>query len=284
MNDWLLGVLLWGAPLVYVLFVGFRPPDPRSLGRWTRVYGITLTHENRPIIARYLRRTRRIRTVGTLAGLAASLLYVTLTGGGESNSILGSGLFLAVVGYLLGTIVGEAVVPRPSRGDIRTASLVPRILHDYLPGYAVAGLRVVPVLSVALVPIFLIIDEPTSNVSGLGFTVTSVSVLLMASGVQLMQRLIVNRPRPALSPELLDVDDAIRSASVHALAGGGLALSLVWLTYQLGAIGGAMDSPVLRWFVPALGVLTIGLALWSWIDLAHPKQWRVRHYVQRSHA
>jgi hypothetical protein len=285
MKDWLLRGLFWGIPLAYVLFRGFRAPDERLLERWSHVYGVSLTEGSRPIAATYLRRTKRIRTVGALAGLVASVLYVTLTDGGQSNSFVGNGLFLAVVGYLLGTVVAEALVPRPTRADIRTASLVPRTLRDYLPGYAVAALRVLPVVSVALVPIFMVMkDPPISNVSKLGFAVTSAALLVMALGVELMQRLIVNRPQPALTPDLLEADDAIRSASVHALAGGGVALSLIWLTYQLGALGNGRGSLV-SWLLAVLAILSIGLALWSWIDLAHPKEWRVRrHLGQGSHA
>jgi hypothetical protein len=283
MRDWLAAAIFWGVPLLYIVFRGFRPPDQRFLDRWKRVYGIELTEANRPMIVTYLRRTKRIRTVGALAGLVTSVLVVFLTNGAQSNSFFGNGLFLAVVGYLVGTVGAEAVVPRPPRGDIRTASLVPRTLQDYLPGYAVLALRTAPIVSVALVPVFFFVqgrtDTPSSNIGELGFAVTSVLVLLMAVGIEAMQRMIVHRPQPALPPDLLHADDAIRSASVHALAGGGLALSLVWLTYQLGAIGSGVDVAAFSWLIAVMAILSIGLALWGWIDLAHPKEWRVRRHA-----
>jgi hypothetical protein len=283
MRDWLVGAIFWGVPLAYIMFRGFRPPDQRFLERWTRVYGIELTETNRPMIVTYLRRTKRIRTVGALAGLVTSVLVVSFTDGAQSNSFFGNGLFLAVVGYLVGTVAAEAVVPRPPRGDIRTASLVPRILQDYLPGYAVRALRAVPIVSVALVPIFLIVQgrthTPSSNIGELGFAVTSMVVLLMAVGIEAMQRMIVHRPQPALPPDLLHADDSIRSASVHALAGGGVALSLIWLTYQLGAIGSVINVAALSWLIAVVAITSIGLALWGWIDLAHPKEWRVRRHA-----
>ena len=283
MRDWLMAAIFWGVPLVYILFRGFRPPDQRFLDRWTRVYGIELSEANRPMIVTYLRRTKRIRTVGALAGLVTSVLVVFLTNGAQSNSFFGNGLFLAVVGYLVGTVVAESVVPRPPRGHIRTASLVPRTLQDYLPGYAVRVLRAVPIVSAALIPIFLFVQgrtrTPNSNIGELGFAVTSVVVLLMAVGIKAMQRNIVHRPQPALPPDLLHADDAIRSASVHALAGGGVALSLLWLTYQLGAIGSGIESALLSWVIAVLAIMSIALALWGWIDLAHPKEWRVRRHA-----
>jgi hypothetical protein len=283
MRDWLVGAIFWGVPLMYILFRGFRPPDQRLLERWTPVYDIELTETNRPMIVTYLRRTKRIRTVGALAGLVTSVLVVSFTDGAQSNSFFGNGLFLAVVGYLVGTVAAEAVVPRAPRGDIRTASLVPRTLQNYLPGYAVHALRAVPIVSVALVPIFLFVQgrthTPSSNIGELGFAVTSMVVLLMAVGIEAMQRIIVHRPQPALPPDLLHADDAIRSASVHALAGGGVALSLIWLTYQLGAIGSVVDVAALSWLIAVLAIMSIGLALWGWIDLAHPKEWHVRRHA-----
>jgi hypothetical protein len=281
-KDWASAGLFWGVPFVYILFRGLRPPDQRFLERWTKAYGIGLTEANRPVIAAYLRRTRRIRTVGSLAGLVTSILVVTLTNGSQSNSFLGNGLLLAVVGYLVGTVVAEAAIPRPPRAVIRTASLIPRTLPDYLPGYAIAAMRGLPVLSVALIPVYVAVpsNAPVSNISKLGFAVTSAIVLAMAVGVEVMQRMIVRRPQPLLSPDLLEADDAIRSASVHALAGGTMALALIWLTYQLGAIGNGRGGTV-SWLLAILAILAIGLALASWIDLAHPKDWRVRRHVHQ---
>jgi hypothetical protein len=279
-KDWMTTGLFWGVPFAYIVFRGFRPPDQRFLHRWTGAYGIKLTEGNKPMIVTYLRRTKRIRTVGALAGLMTSILIVTLTNGRQSNSFLGNGLFLAVVGYLVATVVAEAVVPRPPRGEIRTASLLPRTLQDYLPGYAIAALRGLPVLSVALIPLYMAVrsNMPDSNISEVGFAVTSAILLVTAIGTEVVQRVIVNRPQPVLPPDLLDADDAIRSASVHALAGGGVALALVWLTYQFGAIGNGRGGAV-SWFLAILAILTVGLAVASWIDLAHPKEWRVHRRV-----
>lgn len=185
----------------------------------------------------------------------------------------------------MATVVAEAVIPRPPRGAIRTASLVPRTLQDYLPRYAILALRGVPALSVALFPVYMVVKHgPVSNISEFGFAVTTAILLTMAIGIEVMQRMIVHRPQPALPPDLLEADDAIRSASVHALAGGGVALSLIWLTYQLGAIEDGRQA-VVSWVLAFLAIMSIGLALASWIDLAHPKEWRVRRHVgQGSHA
>ncbi len=280
-------VLFWGIPLAYILVRGFRSPDQNLLERWGQAYGIEVTEANRPIVITYLRLTRRIRTIGALAGVVLSVLWVTFTE--NSNSFLGNGLFLAVVGYLAATVVAEAVVPRLPRGATKTASLVPRTLHDYLPAYAIGAMRGLPVLSITLVPIYALVKArshaPIFDVSEIGMAVTSAILVALAIGIEIVQRMIVHRPQPVLAPDLLEADDAIRSASVHALAGGGIALALLWLSYQLSAIGNASQAPVLGWLLPMLAIVMIGLALSSWIDLAHPKGWRVRrHLHQGSHA
>ena len=99
-------VLFWGIPLAYILVRGFRSPDQNLLERWGQAYGIEVTEANRPIVITYLRLTRRIRTIGALAGVVLSVLWVTFTE--NSNSFLGNGLFLAVVGYLGATVVAGA--------------------------------------------------------------------------------------------------------------------------------------------------------------------------------
>lgn len=54
------------------LFRAYRPEESRpeeSLAeRWADEHGVELTPENRPLIARYLRRSRLLRTWGGVAG------------------------------------------------------------------------------------------------------------------------------------------------------------------------------------------------------------------------
>jgi hypothetical protein len=280
---WVGEAIFWLLPVSYIAFRGFRPPHPRLLHRWTRAYGVELTVANRPVIVTYLRRTRRIRTAGALAGLLFSVGWVTTTE--NSNSFLSNGLYLAIVGYLVGTIVAETVVPRPVRGQTRVASLVPRTLRDYLPGYAIASLRALPILSVALIPVYAVVREhshvPIFHVSVLGFSVVSGALVIVAGVVELVQRMIVRRPQPVLSPDLMVADDAIRAASLHALAGSGVALTLLGLSYQVAAIGNGIEPPFLGWLLPLSALVMLGLALRSWIDLAHPREFRVRRHVEQ---
>ena len=55
-------------------------------------------------------------------------------------------------GYVLGALVAEAALSRPERTLTRAASLEPRTLAHYLPGYAIWAQRLIPVLAVGLVP------------------------------------------------------------------------------------------------------------------------------------
>jgi len=57
----------FGVIVVLAVMHGFRLPD-EYLTRWSKAHGVEITDENWPAIHRYLRRGRRIRTVGALAG------------------------------------------------------------------------------------------------------------------------------------------------------------------------------------------------------------------------
>jgi hypothetical protein len=280
---WAQAGVFWALPIAYISFRGFRSPTQRFLNRWTSAYGIELTESNRLLIVTYLRRTKRIRTAGALAGLLFSVVWMTITE--NSNSFLGNGLYLAVVGYLLGTILAETAVPRPARGSTRMASLIPRTLRDYLPGYANVMIRGLPALSVSLIPVYALVKEhshvPIFHTSVVGFAVISGALVLVAGVIELVQRMIVRRPQPVLSPDLVAADDAIRAASLHALAGSGVALALLGLSYQVAAIGNGIEPPFLGWFLPLSAFIMLGLALRSWIDLAHPRKFRVRRHVHQ---
>jgi hypothetical protein len=283
MRNEIAALIFWGIPIAYILFRGFLSPDGRFLQRWAQAYGIELTEDNRPMVTTYLRRTKRIRTLGALAGVAFSVIYVTVTE--DSTAFIGNGLFLAVVGYLIGTVVAEAVVPRPPRGATRMATLMPRRLQDYLPGYAIVALRALPLASVALIPVYALVEArfhvQVFHISPVAFAVISGGLAAMAAGIEAVERMIVRRPQPVLSPDLLEADDAIRSASVHALAGAGVALALLWMSYQLSQIGNVSNVSVLGWLLPVLAIAMLGLALSSWIDLGHPKAWQVRRHARQ---
>jgi hypothetical protein len=69
---------------------------------------------------------------------------------------------------------------------------------------------------------------------------------------------------------LVNADDAIRSASVHALAGAGIAFELLIVSGQLINLAVVSTLDLLRWTLPVLAILSFGVAIGSWIHLTKP--------------
>ena len=95
--------------------------------------------------------------------------------------------------------------------------------------------------------------------------------------VELFQRYIVARRQPAVNLDLVRADDAIRSASIHALAGAGLALELLVASVVVGEIAGTFNNSLASWSLGSAAVLLFGSALGSWIHLTQPFQRRELH-------
>jgi hypothetical protein len=280
MDSVLAGAIFWGVPLAYILFVGFRAPKEEFVRGRASAYGLELSAANRDFVSAYLRRSKRIRTVGALAGVITSVVWTAVTE--DSTAFISNGLIMAAAGYLAGAFVAEFLLQRPQAKGSRLASLVPRTLGDYLPRTAIAIQRGLPVLSLALIPVYAGLQgRPRIPVRiGVGgFALISVVVVGGAILVEAAQRMVVRRAQPVLPPDLLSADDAVRSASVHAMAGAGIALMLFALSYQLASVGSVTDIEPLGWIFPVLAIVALGLALASWIDLGHPKAWRVRRTV-----
>src|SRR5205807_1245881 len=107
--------------------------------------------------------------------------------------------------------------------------LVPRQPRDYLPRLAL----ILPAVSVTagiaggaaylLVPKASRVPFDTSGQLRGSLVLCGVAALITVIGA----RLIVTRPQPAPSPDLVAVDDALRAHALHVLAATGNAISLL---------------------------------------------------------
>jgi hypothetical protein len=106
------------------------------------------------------------------------------------------------------------------------------------------------------------------------------TAVLTAAAIEVLQRWIVRRHRPVSAASLLAADDAIRSQSVHSVAGSGLGiLSLVLgeVTWRLGL----SDVQLLRWTIPLVGWLLPLAGFYACLWFGH-RPWQVRrHQPQR---
>lgn len=274
----------WGLILIAVVLIGRQvwPGQRRRwlLSAWAHEMGLELTRRNEPFVRSYIARTRILRIAGGVAGFLAPIAYREFTR--EPPPVpFDFSLVDALVGYLVGALLAEITVKRP-KTDVPMASLVPRDLRDYLPSFYTTTLRLAAAAALGLYPLYVVISG-RERVDALPPAIVTVSmILLILLGVELLQRYIVGRPQPAVEADLVLADDAVRSASVHALAGAGIALELLIAAVEILGIGVTSDTRLLRWTLPWISVICFGVALGSWQHLTRPYHWQVRH-TQEAH-
>ena len=281
---------LWLA--VAAVLAARRPLEPAALAAWASGHGLEGVADRRlEPAARYLRRSRLSRTVGGavpfVAGTATPALWAATRGlpAPWPLALFGARSWLA--GYLAGVLVAEYRWARPRTGVVRSAALVPRRLGDYLPVRVVAGMRLAALATVALVPLLAwgpLTPAPVRElvVGGRGGALaTAALAVAVAAAVELAVRRLVGRPQPAADPEALAVDDALRSTSVHAVAGAGLAIVLLSLSVQVGLVAANLGGGPGRTAVVALSWACAAAALAAWIRVGHPRRWTVRRVLAR---
>jgi hypothetical protein len=280
------------APLALALIVAVAIPvqllrayrrDDASVARWSGDHGLQLTPESRALVARHLRSARVWRTWGGVAGaLLPSLVEFAWSGrvqvlgfGTDDNSApLAFGTIF--VGYLLGALCAEVSLSRPVDGARRAAILARRELDDYLPRRIVLAQRVLAVACALGVLVIGLVPYPqaVSNPGPLGLALAAAAVLAFGAGLEAIERWLVRRPQPFTSRPLVAADDAIRSHSIHALAGAGIALLLLLCSGV--SIGlQASDVAVLHVAMVFPAAVFLVLSLVACGDIGE-RSWRVR--------
>ena len=262
--------------LAFFLRRAYTDVDDAFVDEWAGAHALPLTEANRPMVAWYLHTARVLRTWGAVAGL----LLPPLIGAALGSKFLEDQLFpLVYLGYLAGALYAELALVRPTGGGRRQATLVPRELEDYLPRRLLVAQRVLAALVAASAVAVLLVSferqgdafdgspRPTAAVVG-------VFAVVLAFALERLERWLVQRPQPFTAPDLIAADDAIRSQSVHSLAGAGLATLLFFLGGTSFTLA-LSDVQVLRWamWVPAMGCFV--LSLWVCLYYGH-RAWRVR--------
>jgi hypothetical protein len=273
------GAWEWIIPLgplsLIAAFLGFRLPED-NLKRWSKSHGVPITPDNRDVIVRHLTRGRRIRTAGAVLGAYGYLAVTVQVGRDEVSWGIWRSIFF---GYLIGAGLAEMWALRLRVQGPRAASLAPRSIHDYLPRPATYIMRFAVLGTVALAVAWQWIPTGRERVGvprpGVGWIAMwaglSVVVTIFA---ELVVRSIVRRPQPAVSEELLRVDDAIRSSSMHQLAGAALALVLGILSARLADLGYGHGGLVSG--LQALGGLCGLASVVAWLHLGVDQAWVVR--------
>ena len=202
---------------------GLRPVGRDEVETLAERADLEVTTANIGLLVDSVARTRLWRTVGVMVALSAALLAMVV--GAVVNQRLDIPLALllwGLIGYWAGCIVGELRTARANSGDTpRAASLVRRDARDYIGGWALTRpwqLAAVGGAS-ALLAVLLGGRDPWVILSGVGAVL--VSVVLAA-----VMRYVVERGRSGLEPDVAAADDAVRSRSLHAIAGATVGIGI----------------------------------------------------------
>jgi len=266
------------APLVLALLLAFVIPvqlirayrvDARLVDQWARRRGLELTPENRPMVARYVRRARLLRTWGAVAGVVVPSLGALVFSGrvvvlgfgtdGESAPLAFGSIF---VGYLVGALCAELTVGRPRGGERRAASLVRRELTGYLSPRLLLAQRAAAATSALGILVAATLPYPRSVATPgtVSLVAAATAVVGLGAALEAVERWLVRRPQPFTGPAIVAADDAIRAHSIQAFAEAGLALLLLLCSGVFLALQAA-DVAILHWamVVPAVACLLLSL-------------------------
>ena len=250
--------------------------DGGYVEEWAHAHALELTPANRPMVHWYLHTARVLRTLGALAGFFVPPLLGSAFG---SQALKDASFPLVFVGYFAGALYAEVSLVRPA-GDRRVAVLTPREVSDYLPRRLLVAQFAVPAIAVVagVAPMFLGYERDaraglTGSPRVLGITVAAIAFVI-GIALERIERWLVQRPQPFTTPDMLAADDAIRSQSVHSVAGSGLAIVLASLATGLFALARS-DVQFLRWTMPFAALACFIGSIWACLYYGH-RAWRVR--------
>jgi hypothetical protein len=260
---------------------GFRV-DERYVATWASSAGLELTGATQPVVRRHLTWSRRARTVGGLVGFLAPVIYVGVAEAALGRELItesdvgGWSLVLMFAGYLLGSVVAELLINRPGQHQGPTMPGSRRV-GEYLSQYLLVIQRSLGIACGALVGAYALlapfVRTPEPSV---GFVaVYGVVGVGVAAVIEAFQRMIIGRPRVAVSPEAMAVDDTMRSTSVHLVAGAGIAILIFFVAVLLSAFLLFVDAPAGA-VTFALMLFLFPLAIFFWLDSGKPHGFRVR--------
>jgi hypothetical protein len=272
-----LGLLAWG-----LVVLALRPRSG-SLDGWAARYLLTLTDANRPVVARYLRRSRGLRILGAGLGWLLSPLLIALTG--QGIPLFGASLLAATLGYMIAAVIAEATLARPfsTATEVRVASLTARALPDYVSTLSLWSLRILAAITIALALIFVAAPKHSYTPADPSLALVMCAALLLAVFAFAVERvllLIVDRPQPAIGADLMAADDAIRASSIQSLMGAGVGMLLVGIGAELFWLQLTTPAESLRQVLGWLATIAVLLGLLSSMGLGQPRTWRL-HRITR---
>jgi hypothetical protein len=249
-------------------------PDRQT--RWAGSHGVAVTDGNRALVVWWVQLSATLRVVGGVSGLVLGALFDRAFALSTSTG-LGFWIWI-VLGWVTGGTWAWEVVTKASAAPAGSASLVPRVVADYVPAalrWAPAGAAVITVAIAAsgrwLAPVTdprgYPVGSPTDRwLIALGATLIAVTARLLVARV-------VARRQTTTDLDLVAVDDAIRATTVHLVTGGATAAILL-----LGATASELVLQARQLPYGIRGWLPLVLVLGAWMSSRYlaNRPWRVR--------
>ncbi|MBW8806923.1 MAG: hypothetical protein JF587_24165 [Catenulisporales bacterium] len=232
------------------------PVSRRRVEEFAKLHWLPVTAGNGNQIIAYRATTRRWRAAGLLLSLGV-------------QAVAGDGLSIqfwwVLAGWFAGAIVAELRVAHLGRAPRAAASLARRQIADYLPA---AGRWAVPAavtacLLVALIEAVRAHTDPDQSIDVGALALWTVLGVTVGMLTLASQRYVLRRPQPHAEPDRLAADDAIRSRSMHVLAGAGMTLVLYCVLGQLTAAG-SLTRPTTALLLLGNPLAGRVLAYWPW--------------------
>jgi len=269
--------------LAAIAYWGVRRAGPIAVANWAQKYGLALSAPSASKIERYLTWTRQWRMAGAFLGVLAFGKWILLDRMDYPEPGIAPWLILAVAGYLIGAMVAEIALHGMhgiEQPEVSVPSLRARRPDMYVSKSAITVLWSVPLICIALVPAyFLVADQPHID-SRFGIVAAAAfGGLALAVVVRRLMLHVVLRPQPAMSDELQQVDNAMRSWSLHAIVGSAVALALILLSVATSELQAALEARFQHSRVDIISIVTLGslaFAVLSWFIFSRPRPAQAR--------
>ena len=253
-----------------------------DLRLWADSAGVQLTSQSAPVVQRYLTWSRHSRRVGAVVGFSSPWIYSGISGATFDEGAWALSLMLA--GYLLGALVAEVGAHRVGETET-TAVMRPRRLVDYLSVRLLTLQRALGVVAVAMIlPYAILQPDAGIDLPGVGtIAMYGLAGAAIAVAIETIERRIVARRQSIADLSEVEVDDAMRSTSIHTVAGAGLALLIQFVGPLIGITLAAAIPGEAGGIVGGVTIaLALLLSLFCWINVAHPTRFRIRRGLRSS--
>jgi hypothetical protein len=207
-------VVLCAIPLVIAAAVVNEPVSRKRVERFARRHELVITPTNGRQVIAYLATTRRWRATGLACGVCGWLGWTL------PHRVIGVNGVLLFAGWFAGALAAELRIAGIA-GRAPAAVLAPRTADRYLSRVARSALPASTILCAVLAAVAVL-----GGTAWVRATLLLAGALVVAALVRLARRHVLTRAQPLAPPDELAADNAIRSGSLHALAGSGTALVL----------------------------------------------------------